>query len=385
MDRPEGIQIYDVVIVGAGPAGCACALALKDSGLSVALIDKQEFPRDKVCGDAIPGRAIKTLKSIDPAFAEAFKKFPKKYQTNKTQLSFKGQLLTFNWVGEAYTCARMEFDNFLFSLVKEHTKTDIYTDTKIDALLVKADSISVIEKKSNLHLEAKMLIGADGAQSIIAKQLINKTLDRDHHVGSVRAYYSNVSGTDNNTTEVYFDKRYLPSYLWVFPLPGNMANVGFGMLSSEIAKRKINIKKTFYDFINETPELALKFKDATEVGTLEGFGLPLGSKKMHISGNHFMLAGDAASLIDPISGDGIGNAMLSGKLAADQAIKSFKRSDFSAEFIKQYDDSLFNAIGSELKMRFRTQRILSKMPFLLDVIFKASKNGIVKKLINKQL
>src|SRR5256885_5924341 len=100
---------YDVIIVGAGPAGCACSLALKDSGLKVAVLEKHEFPRDKVCGDAIPGRAIKTLKSISPQFSTAFTHFRKKYYTKKTHIHFNGEILQLNWIGEAYTCARLEF------------------------------------------------------------------------------------------------------------------------------------------------------------------------------------------------------------------------------------------------------------------------------------
>ena len=118
------------------------------------------------------------------------------------------------------------------------------------------------------------------------------------------ACYSNVFHTGETTAEIYFDKRFFPIYLWVFPLPGNLANVGFSMLSGEIAKRKINLRKAFYGFIEQSPELKRKFKDAVQVSPPEGFGLPLGSKVPVISGERFMLAGDAASLIDPITGEG---------------------------------------------------------------------------------
>lgn len=384
MEQAANTAIYDVVIAGAGPAGCAAALALKDAGLKVALLNKETFPRDKVCGDAIPGRAAKTLKSIDPKLGAEFERFPKKYHTTKTLLAYKNQSLTFNWVGAAYTCARMDFDNFLFSLVKENTDTAIHTGIKVNTVSASKDSITV-STKDGISFTAKMLIGADGAQSVVAKQLTDKIIDRDHHVGSVRAYYKNVASTEDNTTEIYFDKKFLPSYLWIFPLPGNMANVGFGMLSSEIAKRKINIKNTFYEFIDQNPTLAARFKDAELIGELEGFSLPLGSKRITISGDRFMLAGDAASLIDPISGDGIGNAMLSGKLAAGQVIKSFKQGRFDSAFLKEYDTALFNALGSELKLHYRAQRTLSKMPFLIDVIFAAGKNKAIRNLINRQM
>ena len=327
---------YDVVIIGAGPAGCACALTLRNSGLNVALIDKAEFPRDKVCGDAIPGRAIKVLGNINPAFEDAFKKFHNKCETKKTTLFYKNRTVTFNWVRPAYTCARTEFDNFLFSLVREHTNTTVFTNTLPCDFIKNDTGFSVNIKNSSAVFNTRILIGADGAQSLVAKQLANKSLDRNHHIGAVRAYYCNVSCV-NDTTEIYFDKRFLPSYLWVFPLPDNTANVGFGMLSNEIAKRNVNIKKVFYEFIERTPELKLKFKDACREGGLEGFGLPLGSKPGVLSGDNFLITGEAASLIDPISGDGIGNAMLSGKLAAEQIIRCFTAKDFTQPFMKQYD------------------------------------------------
>jgi flavin-dependent dehydrogenase len=130
---------YDVVIIGAGPAGCAYALTLRNAGLTVALIDKTFFPRDKVCGDAIPGRAIKTIKSISSQLGDSFKKFGKKYEIQRTTLHYKKKSVAFNWVREAYTCSRLEFDNFLFSLVREYTNTKIFTNTTPDTFIKNDD------------------------------------------------------------------------------------------------------------------------------------------------------------------------------------------------------------------------------------------------------
>src|ERR1700744_3789908 len=145
---------YDVVIAGAGPAGCACALGLKDAGLKVAMLDKATFPRDKVCGDAIPGRAIKTLNNIDPAFAHAFKGFPQKLETKQTALFYKERKMTFDWVQPAYTCTRMEFDTFLLSLVKQHTATDVFTGIQVNNTLANPDSITITTKDNTLTFSA---------------------------------------------------------------------------------------------------------------------------------------------------------------------------------------------------------------------------------------
>ncbi len=377
-------RIYDVLIAGAGPAGCTCALALKDAGLTIALMDSKAFPRDKVCGDAIPLRAIKTLLSIDPAFAAAFNAFEPKLTTRSTAIIYNGKQVTFDWVKDAYTCTRMEFDNLLFSLVKSHTGTDTYTPLVPEKYTQAPDGIYITTNEGTV-IKTKMLIGADGAHSMVAKQLTNKTLDRNHHVGSVRAYYSNVEPVAGNTIEIWFNKQYMPGYFWIFPLAGNKANVGFGMLSADIARRKVNLKRTFYAFIDHLPELKKRFSGAVQISQLEGFGLPLGSKPEIISGAHFMLAGDAASLVDPITGEGIGNAMLSGKLAAEQVTNCFRNSNFSADTMKAYDNSLRAAIGKEMRTRYRAQQAVSKMPFLLDLIFLGCCNPFIKKLLQRAM
>jgi geranylgeranyl reductase family protein len=377
-------QNYDIIISGAGPAGCAAALQLNGSGLKVALLDKATFPRDKVCGDAIPGRAIKTLRAIDPAYADAFTAYEQKCRTTSTALYYKNWRIAFNWVQEAYTCARIDFDNFLLGLVRSHSDAAIHTTTTV-ADIKKTSASIVVTTKDGRTFEAPLLIAADGAQSPCVKPLTGRVIDKRHYAGSVRAYYEGVAIDDTQTTEVYFDKSSLPSYLWIFPLPGNRANVGFGMLSSEIAKRNVNIKQAFYRFIDTVPILQDKFRNAVQVSSLDGFGLPLGSGIGQLSGDRFMLAGDAASLIDPISGDGIGNAMLSGKLAAEQAIRSFQSGDFSATTMRQYDRTLHASIGRELRSRHRLQRLLSSMPTILDGAFAVAGNPVMHRLIQQAL
>lgn len=107
------------------------------------------------------------------------------------------------------------------------------------------------------------------------------------------------------------------------------------------------------------------------VGKLEGYGLPLGSKSRVISGDHFMLVGDAGHLIDPLTGEGIGHAFYSGFIAAEQARDCLAANEFSAEFMKAYDVRVARVLGSEMKLSYRLQQLMRVVPvvnFLGSVI-----------------
>ena len=374
---------FDILIAGAGPAGCACALALGKAGLKVALADKATFPRDKVCGDAIPGRAIATLAAIDRGYADEFMAFAQKLETRHTRLWYKSKHITIDWVRPAFTSPRMAFDNFLLELVKTHTNTTVFTSTEINKYEANNIGYKIFTKDTSLSFEAKLVIGADGAHSITAKQLGQHVVDKAHYAGSVRAYYDQVTGLQPDTTYIYFIPQYLPGYLWVFPLPGNVANVGFGMLSSEISKRRLNLKAALDDCIALVPELKDNFLHASRIDKPEGFGLPFGSAMGSASGERFLLAGDAASLIDPLSGDGIGNAMLSGKMAANHAIDAFMNNSFSHSFLASYDKQLQQRLKKEFQRHYFAQKILYRYPALLDMLFAAGQSKLVKKLIRK--
>lgn len=378
--QSQSVKNFDIIICGAGPAGCTAALALKDSGLNIAILDKDEFPRDKVCGDAIPARAVKVLKHISPVFADRFRDFEQKLSTKHTDVVYGKRKLELHWQIPAYTCSRLDFDNYLLELVKQHTDTQIYTGDRITSVDKTSGGYSVKTKKGN-EFYAKLIIGADGAQSITAKKLAGYTLDREHHIGSVRAYFSGVEDVQPDKTEMFMDKKFQPGYFWIFPIAGGMANVGFGMMSTDIADRRINLKKAFYEFIDAVPELKSRFKNAELVGKLDGHSLPLGSRRVKMSGDHFMLCGDAASLVDPVTGEGIGNAMQSGLHAAEQAVSCFKTDDFTAGHMLRYDELVWGALGSELSLRTKAQKLFRKAPGLLDLIFLVSGWEPVRRLI----
>ncbi|MFC2118657.1 geranylgeranyl reductase family protein [Bacteroidota bacterium] len=380
-----GIKDYDVVIVGAGPAGCTCALALKQSGLKIALVDKAKFPRKKVCGDLITGRAIKILNKLSPAYVEELKNTQNLLINRKTATYYKNKRLEFKWVNEACLCSRKDFDNFLLNLVKKNTNTDIYEGFNIDDIKNNNEKVCITADNDKIVINTKIIIGADGARSIVAKKLSNRLSEDKYKVDAVQVYFKNVKCSSDNTAEIYFDKKFLPGYFWLFALPDNIVNVGFGMLTKEIKHRKINIKEAFYSFINESEILKEKFKNSEQICEIEGARLPIGSKITNVSGERFLLTGDAASLIDPLNGEGIGNAMLSGKTAASQVVKSFENNDFSAGYHKNYDKELKKSIGKELQSRYKMMTLFLRIRIIPGLIFFLATNRYIRKRIQKFL
>jgi len=138
-----------------------------------------------------------------------------------------------------------------------------------------------------------------------------------------------------------------------------------------------------HDIINKIPEVHSRFKDAKALEDVKGFGLPLGSKKYAISGNRYMLCGDAASLIDPFSGEGIETAMESGKFAAEQILKSMAQNDFSANTLKAYDERVYKKMWGNFKNHYYLQRLLGDRVGLINTLIKIGNIPWVNKQITK--
>ncbi len=149
-----------------------------------------------------------------------------------------------------------------------------------------------------------------------------------------------------------------------------------------LAARKINLKQAILDLILSHPDLQGRFAEAELVGDIKRFGLPLGSRRRLISGNGYLLTGDAAHLIDPFSGEGVSNAMISGRWAAEQAEKCLLQNDFSAPFMQDYDAAVYNRLGKELQLSYRMQQLLD-YPWLFNAVAnKASRNATFGQMLS---
>ncbi len=381
---------FDVIVVGAGPSGCSTSFFCAKKGLKVLLIDKSIFPRDKICGDAESGKTVGVLKKMG-LWSKAKQlphgstrgiilSSPNGYQVNIKYPENDGRQ------GEGMICPRKIFDNFLFQETKKIVAKTIEGFTVTDLVKENNQVVGVKGIKNNEEkvFFGKIIVGADGANSIVALKTGLNKIDPKHQCIASRAYYDNVEGLTPNI-EIHFIESVLPGYFWIFPLEGKQANVGVGILTSEIKKQNKKIIQTMLDVIEKEPLFRERFKNAKRISEIKGWTLPMASKRKKLVGNGFLLVGDAGNLIDPFSGEGMGNGMTSGLIASETIFNAIKENDLSEKKLSEYEKKLWSEIGEEVKTSYLLQRMGKIKPLLNFVIKKAATKKQVQEIISGML
>jgi len=368
------MERFDAIVVGAGPSGSSCAALLSSAGASVLLIDKQRFPRDKVCGDAIGGKALNVISrlGLEPSLKE--KGFMRSSgvvfsSPNGSEVEIPLEADGKKMSG-GFVCRRADFDSMVFSHAKKSCST--LEGTEVADVIFDGGKAVGVRAKGGEEYFAKLVVGADGANSVVARKTGCFSFHPQHACSAVRGYYSGVRGLRRNI-EIHFLPECMPGYFWIFPLSSHEANVGVGMLLSDIAKRKLNLSLLLGECMKDR-RFSGRFDSARLQGEIKGWVLPLASAKRRCAGNGFILLGDAASLIDPFSGEGVGNGMKSAAIAADTLAGALKKSEISESDCLAYEHALWKEIGADVQTSYTLQR-LGAHAFLLDfVIGKARKS-----------
>lgn len=374
---------FDAVIVGGGPAGATAALYAERLGLKVLIVDKKRFPRDKICGDAISGKSIVYLKEL--GLIDELLESPQAIvdsvlfsSPNESSVKVGFAPPLDDGVARGYVCRREVFDNILFQAAKKRVET--HEEFTVTELLEKDGQVYGVRGRNADREEkeytAKVVVGADGFSSMVARKVGVYDHDPRHHMVATRAYYTGVTGL-STSIELHFVKDVLPGYFWIFPLDNGMANVGLGMIHHHLKKKGVRLRYA-HIAATESPFFRERFKDATLIGDIQGWNLPAGSKKRTVHGNGWILLGDAAGLIDAFTGEGIGNAMCSGKVAAEALARIAAGSDYSSAATDLYRQQLWKTLWSELNMMYQLQRVGRFYPLVNLVVSKASRSSDVR-------
>ena len=358
----------EVCIVGAGPGGAAAALKLSYLGIPCLILDKATFPRDKVCGDAVSGKVTTLLGRLDPAMLNRFRRQVSNIDVwgirfvpsngRELQIPFKIDYNTATDDAPGYVMRRVDFDNFLVEELRQRQNVELQEGTEVKSY-ERNEHGWTLTTKTDQQIRCRILLVADGAYSHFSRHIAGHQKDNAHYAAALRAYYTGVTGFHkDNFIELHFLPELNPGYFWIFPLPDGSANVGLGMRSDFVQKRRLNLKQTMEEVFEKHPAIAERFANAKLEDKIVGYGLPLGSKRRSLSGDHYMLLGDAGHLIDPLTGEGIGNAFYSGFIAAEQAQQCLLDERFDAAYLKAYDVRVDRVLRAEMRLSYKLQRIM---------------------------
>lgn len=303
----------DVAIVGAGPAGSAAGILLARSGIDVVVVDRATFPRPKVCGDAISNGGLALLDELG-ARQEVLTR-PHAMVTHASVVFPDGSRLGRDYSDPGLVIERVELDDALRT-VYERSGGTLLQGQAVRGLRLDDGCVVGVEGP-DLTLDAKVTIVADGPNSL-ALGVVGGSRPRGRHLAvSATAYMRGVTfPLGANTADHYLERELPMGYGWVFPDVQGRANVGVYQRADAYDASGHSLKEAFAVFIARHPE---RFSNAVMEGGLRSWSLPLSQAPHAITARGLLLAGDAAGLVDPLSGEGIWQAMYSGTEAAKVA------------------------------------------------------------------
>jgi geranylgeranyl reductase family protein len=344
----------DVLIVGTGPGGSALSIHLARQNIDVLLIDSQNFPRDKVCGDFVSPLAILELQKLGIACLDDF---PKTNLINRAALFLNGDEIINRPIpkvtGMPYygrVIPRIILDEWIFRKAV-NVKTKTLENTKLKNFIINTEGViaEVISKGKPKIIRSKIIIGADGSNSTVARIYNEKKQSNFNKILAVRAYFENINGPDDQC-DLYFTQKSFPGYHWVFPTGNGNANIGIGMVMETLPKNETHLKELLTSLIENDKGLSKRIGKGKAIGKIAGFPLSTYNPQNNIIDDRLLLLGDAAGLINSLNGEGIQYALLSARWASDTIINCVNENDFSKDALQPYDEIIENELRYDLTL-----------------------------------
>jgi len=336
-------ETYDAVIVGAGPGGSATAHYLAREGFNVLLLDKFNFPRDKTCGDGLTPRALRVLDDMGilNAVQQVGCRLDRvEFVAPKGHAAAAGIPKKEQGCDYVLVAPRFVLDNIILERALE-SGAQFRSPVRVTGVAQEENGMVVTGEQGNkaLAFRARIVILAVGANTKLLlrmgllKKMPQMTL-------CARTYYDGITSVID-AIQCRLDGVPLPGYGWIFPLSATSANVGIGMFPAGLAKRWMpKTAHAAFDAFVQSPSLRRLLAGARRTGPIKGFPLRVDFARSPTFGERTMLVGEAAGLVNPVTGEGIDYALESGKMAAAHVSHMFTMGDFSVKQLMTYDNML---------------------------------------------
>ncbi|MBY8881471.1 geranylgeranyl reductase family protein [Actinacidiphila acidipaludis] len=369
-------QDAQVIVVGAGPAGSSTAFHLARAGVDVLLLEKDEFPREKVCGDGLTPRAVHQLvrMGVDITGEGWHRSRGMRWVCGDRDVLIDWPVLA-RFPDFGLTRTRHDFDEILVRHAQA-AGARLHTGVKVTAPLTdRAGRVVGVRAAAGPDGEpvvhrAPLVVAADGASARLAVSLGAHRDQNRPMATAVRRYYRSPLRSSEEYLELWADVRHpatghrLPGYGWIFPMGDGRVNVGLGLLTRR-HQRSADLRGSMNAWLAQTPpEWGLD--DAGADGPVRSAALPMGLNRRPQYGRGLLLVGDSAGSISPWSGEGICQAMESGEAAAEVAALALTRPEGPGRerVLRGYPDELNRRWGRYYRLgNFAATYVLSRAGF----------------------
>jgi geranylgeranyl reductase family protein len=377
--------MYDVIVIGAGPGGSTTAYYLAQAGLSVLLLDKADFPREKTCGDALTPRAVAALDGLGllPMLHRSAHRVASVDVVAPNGRSTTAELTTHaDRPAYAMVVPRLVLDAAIYERAVA-SGAHFQGKTHVTDIEQTASGVVVRARQggSGVSFAGRLAVIATGAST---KLLLQTGLLKQVPLTIVaaRAYFEDIPDLSQHL-RFHFNGVPLPGYGWVFPLSETRANIGFGTLrAASNGGGRAGKPADFVPFIN-APHMRGLLAGARQVGPAKSYPLRTDFATAPTVGKRVLAVGEAAGLVNPVTGEGIDYALESGKLAAEHLIGMFTSGDLAQEALQSYDGVLRHHFQALFIYCQRRQRLIGSR-WVLNQLIRAvdRREAYRQKLIN---
>ncbi len=338
-ERIGDMKVYDIVIVGAGPAGSALAVHLAAAGYRVGLLERGRFPRDKVCGDLVSARGLGLLEELGclaPVLAAP--RVPirdARVYRNGRPFSTGRMPQVPGMLPHGHAIPRKLLDEILFRRAQQ-VGAETVEDCRVAGFEYQRDGVLVAADIAGrpVRFKGRIIAGADGAQSVVAKTAGLEMRDPRYVLPAVRAY---CHGLSLDHAVLCFEEEFFPGYGWIFPIADGVANIGVGMVQETMNRHGLVLKEFHRRLEAFVRRLAAEHGASVTIDKSAGWVIKAYGA---VRRNHFdrgLLIGEAGCFVDPLTGEGIPLALATARLAQDAIQHAFGRGEFGAAALAGYE------------------------------------------------